>query len=85
MTVTIQLPDELEAALRARAKAEGVSPDRYISRVLENTLAPELEQPSAAKPLKTGYGMWAKYGPAPSAEEIDENRREMFRNFAKDF
>jgi hypothetical protein len=29
--------------------------------------------------------MWAKYGSAPSAEEIDENRREMFRNFAKDF
>jgi hypothetical protein len=29
--------------------------------------------------------MLAKYGPAPSAEEIDENRREMFRSFAKDF
>jgi hypothetical protein len=29
--------------------------------------------------------MWAKYSPAPSAEEIDENRREMFRNFAQDF
>jgi hypothetical protein len=29
--------------------------------------------------------MWAKYGPAPSAEDIDENRREMFQNFAKDF
>jgi len=28
--------------------------------------------------------MLAKYGPAPSAEEIDENRREMFRSFAKD-
>jgi hypothetical protein len=29
--------------------------------------------------------MWAKYGPAPSAEEIDENHRGMFRNVAKDF
>jgi hypothetical protein len=29
--------------------------------------------------------MLAKYGPAPSAEQIDENRREMFRGFAKDF
>jgi len=27
--------------------------------------------------------MLAQYGPA-SAEEIDENRREMFQNFAKD-
>jgi len=29
--------------------------------------------------------MLAKYGTAPSAEEIDENRREMFHGFAKDF
>jgi hypothetical protein len=29
--------------------------------------------------------MLAKYGTAPSAEEIDENRREMFRGFATDF
>jgi hypothetical protein len=26
----------------------------------------------------------AKYGPAPSAEEIDENRREMLTGFARD-
>ena len=26
--------------------------------------------------------MLAKYGPAPSAEEIDENRKDMFRGFA---
>jgi hypothetical protein len=29
--------------------------------------------------------MLAKYGSAPSAEEIDENRREMLRGFAEDF
>jgi hypothetical protein len=29
--------------------------------------------------------MLAKYGPAPSAEEIDENRKEMFHGFADDF
>jgi hypothetical protein len=30
--------------------------------------------------------MLAKYGPAPTAEEIDENRKEMLKNtiFAKD-
>jgi hypothetical protein len=41
---------------------------------------PELGQP--AHPFKSGYGMLAKYGPAPSAEELDEQRREMFRGFA---
>jgi hypothetical protein len=52
---------------------------------LEDTLGPTLEQLKAGPPFETGYGMWAKYGPAPSAKEIDENRREMFHNFAKDF
>ena len=82
MHLTIELPDEIGAALKAKAQAQGISPDRFVRRVLEDTLAPENEP--ATKPLKTGYGMWAKYGPAPSAEEIDENRREMFRNFAED-
>lgn len=83
MHLTIELPDELGAALKAQAQAHGVSTDRYISRVLESTLPPEIEQ-RKSQPFETGYGMWAKYGPAPSAEEIDENRREMFRNFAQD-
>jgi hypothetical protein len=26
-----------------------------------------------------------KYGPAPTAEEIDANRAEMFRHFGEDF
>ena len=84
MPLTIELPDELGAAVKAQAQAQGVSPDRYISRVLEDTLAPEIEHRKGGQAFETGYGMWAKYGPAPSAEEIDENRREMFRNFAKD-
>jgi hypothetical protein len=34
---------------------------------------------------KSSYGILAKYGPAPTAEEIDENRKEMFRNFGECF
>ena len=37
------------------------------------------------KPKKSAYGLLAQYGPGPSAEEIDENRREMFRGFGEDF
>lgn len=84
MNLTIELPDELGAVLKAKAQAQGMSPDRYASLVLEDKLLPETVQPEADKPFDTGYGMWAKYGPAPSAGEIDENRREMFRNFAND-
>jgi len=85
MNLTIELPDELGAALKAQAQAQGISADRYVSRVLEHTLTPVARTESLKQPFETGYGMWAKYGPAPSAEEIDENRREMFQNFAQDF
>ena len=36
------------------------------------------EEPSGP-PFKTGRGLLAKYGPAPSTEEIDANRADMFR------
>jgi hypothetical protein len=83
MNLSIDIPDNIAAALKAKAQAQGVSADRFITDVLEKTLAPDLTQ-EPPRPLKTGRGLWAKYGPAPSAEDIDENRREMFRNFARD-
>jgi hypothetical protein len=85
MDLIIQIPDDVGAALKAQAQAHGVTAARYASRVIQETLAPANEPPvPASLPFETGYGMWAKYGPAPSSEEIDENRREMFRNFAQD-
>jgi hypothetical protein len=84
MTLTIELPDNLEAALRAQANAEGVSEAGYIRRMLER----DLTTSTAIEPLppfETGYGSLAKYGPAPTAEEIDANRAEMFRHFGEDF
>jgi hypothetical protein len=38
MTLTIELPDSLEAALREQANAEGLSEAGYIRRVLERDL-----------------------------------------------
>jgi hypothetical protein len=83
MTLTIELSDKLEAALKAQASARGVSPAGYVRTILERDLASSLEN-QAGPPFKTGWGVLAKYGPAPSAEEIDENRAEMFRHFAED-
>ncbi len=84
MNLNIEIPDEFAPALIAKAEAHGVSPDRFASSILQSTLAAGADPQNAGEPFETGYGMWAKYGPAPSAEEIDENRREMFRNFAQD-
>jgi len=33
------------------------------------------------RPLRSAYGICADLGPAPSAEEIDEMRREVFKKF----
>jgi plasmid stability protein len=77
----IELPERLEAALKVQANAHGVSADGYVREVLERDLAPSLEAQSSDVPFRTGRGMFAKYGQAPSAEEIEANRADMFRNF----
>jgi hypothetical protein len=86
MSMTIEIPDELATALKARAQAEGLSADSYVGRVLQHTLAVAATEERARRPLKSARGILAKYGPAPSAEEIDENRRDMLRGsiFAAD-
>jgi hypothetical protein len=80
MTVSIEVSNEQLTALKAKAAAQGLTLQDWLQKLAED---PGTDQ--SAKPFKSGYGMLAKYGQAPSAEEIDENRREMFRGFAQDF
>jgi plasmid stability protein len=82
MNLTIDLPDDLGAALKAKALAQGVSLAGFTRQLLEEALKPA--EGHKLKPKKSGYGLLAKYGPGPSEEEIDENRREMFHGFAQD-
>jgi hypothetical protein len=82
MTLTIDLSRELEAALKTRALAQGVDAAGYARQVLERALGIE-EQEHPGPPFKTGRGLLAKYGPAPSTEEIDANRADMFRGFGE--
>jgi hypothetical protein len=79
MTFTIELTEEQVAALKAKAATEGLSLEGWLRKIANEQAEPRRD------PYKTGYGMLAKYGPAPSAEEIDENRRDMFRGFGEDF
>jgi hypothetical protein len=84
MTLTIELPDHLEAALKEQANAKGVSQAGYVRTLLERDLSASTATPSLP-PFDIGYGILAKYGPAPTAEEIDANRADMFRRFGEDF
>lgn len=76
MTV-IEIPDHQAAILKAKAAAEGLTLGAWLGK-----LAKEEETKAPHKPKKSGYGLLARYGPGPSEEQIDENRREMFRGFA---
>jgi len=79
MTLTVELAEEQIAALKAKAAGEGLSLEDWLRKVADQ----EAEPPR--KPLKSARGILAKYGPAPSAEEIDENRRDMFKGFGEEF
>jgi hypothetical protein len=79
MNLTIELPDEQAAALEAKAAARGLSLEGWFRKLAEE------ETGDLGKPLKSAYGLLAQYGPAPSAEEIDENRRDMFSGFGENF
>jgi len=60
-------------------------PPRERIRVIATAL-PEAERDLAAppRPLRSLRGLCADLGPAPSAEEIDEARREAWMNFPRE-
>ncbi len=82
MTITLPLQPQQEAKLIALAQAKGLSPDALVREAIDKILAAVPDQP--VKPKKSAYGLLEKYGPGPTEEEIDENRREMFSGFGED-
>ena len=90
MNVTIDLSGQSAAALEVQARATCMPPERYLSKIVAQALHSQAPgEPSeesagwALRPTKSAYGLLAKYGPGPTEEEIDENRREMFRGFGE--
>ena len=83
MTITLPLKPQEEARLMAAAQARGLSADALVREALEDILTDPSEIPSGKEPSRSLRGILAKYGPAPSAEEIDQNRAEMFANFPR--
>ena len=76
----IEIPDNQMAALKAKAALQGLTLKGWLGKLAEDS-----PSDTPRKPLKTGRGMLARYGPAPSAEEIDENRKDMFHGFGENF
>ena len=82
MTITLPLLPQEEARLIAVAQAKGLSTDALVREALDKILA-EAPDLSTKEPTHSLRGLFAKYGQAPSAEDIDQNRAEMFANFPR--
>lgn len=78
MTIILPLDPDQETKLIALAQAKGLSINELISNAIEKLLAEAPETASPKQPTRSLRGLLAKYGPAPSAEDIDQNRAEMF-------
>lgn len=78
MTV-IELPDHQAALLKVRAAAEGLGLNAWLQKLAEE------QESTPRQPRKSAFGLLAEYGPGPSEEEIEENRREMFSGLGRDF
>ena len=60
------------------------APERL--RLIEELVAAlEREWPGVeSPPMRSLYGLWADLGPAPTADEIDQARREAWANFPRE-
>lgn len=82
MTLTVALTPEEEARLLAEARARSISPDELVGDTLKKLLfGSEDKLDSLARehiPVRSSYGVLAGFGLAPSADEINRDRLEMF-------
>jgi hypothetical protein len=92
MDVTINLSEQNAAALEAQALAAHMPPERYLRDIVARALQEYQHSPSGnqqtrgqgtVRSKKSAHGLLARYGPGPTEEEIDENRREMFSGFGE--
>jgi predicted DNA-binding protein len=83
MSITLPLEPRKEARLIALAREKGVTADDLVRAAIDKILAEAPEPALEKQPTRSLRGILAKYGPAPSAEEIDQNRAEMFANFPR--
>ncbi len=83
MTINLSLEPQEEATLIVLAQKRGVTPTELVRQVIEKIIADAQEPNKAKQPTISLRGLLAKYGTAPSAEEIDQNRAEMFADFPR--
>ena len=57
--------------------------NELLSQAIDKIIADAPGATTQKEPTISLRGLLARYGSAPSAEEIDQNRADMFRNFLR--
>ena len=83
MALTLSLEPQKEAKLIAVAESKGMTANELVNQAIDKILSDAPEATALKEPTISLRGLLAKYGNAPSAEEIDQNRVDMFRNFPR--
>ena len=83
MALTLSLEPRKEAKLIAVAESKGMTANELVNQVIDKILSDAHEATTHKEPTISLRGLLAKYGTAPSAEEIDQSRVDMFRNFPR--
>lgn len=83
MRITLLLEPQKEAKLIAVAESKGMTASELVSQAIDKLISDAAEATSHKEPTISLRGLLAKYGTAPSAEEIDQNRADMFWNFPR--
>jgi len=73
----------LEQAIRLAKQLTPLEKVRLIEQIIPDLAAPLETVSRKPRPLRSAYGVCADLGTAPSAEEIDELRRELFSGFPR--
>jgi hypothetical protein len=83
MRITLPLEPQREAKLIAVAESKGMTANELLSQAIDKMIADAPEVTTHNEPTIPLRGLLAKYRTAPSAEEIDQIRADMLRNFPR--
>lgn len=78
----------LEQALNLASQLTPIEKVQLIEKIIPDVEASleaaRIDSPTTGRALRSAYGLCDDLGEAPSAEMIDENRREFLDNFPRD-
>lgn len=80
MTVTVNLPPDIEAGLLAEARARGLSIDTLLATVIRRFVADTVTMADVQPSLRNEQGAWVLYGGEPMPADLVDETLEAVRH-----